>query len=191
MSVPSRQASASSGGMRRAARISANAVRTSRLPAAARVRATRPSIWLSTLIWPTVSRAPDVHLYTSIGIPLTSPEDGLYAAVMSLEDHQPAKPLEASQVPPKRLVKTWLPVDVVRRMDVAIVRSSGGYLDRAEFIAEAIRDRLAEEEAAASQASQAPVAATPPPPAADGEGEGSFADWLDAAPTLPPAEGPT
>lgn len=109
---------------------------------------------------------------------------------MGLEDHQPAKPLEASQVPPKRLVKTWLPVDLVRQMDVAIVRSSGSYLDRAEFIAEAIRDRLAEEEAAAYQASNASVAAPPPPPAVDAEGEGSFADWLDAAPTLPPAEGP-
>jgi hypothetical protein len=109
---------------------------------------------------------------------------------MSLEDHQPAKPLEASQVPPKRLVKTWLPVDLVRHMDVAIVRSRGSYLDRAEFIAEAIRDRLAEEEAAAYQAGHASVAAPPPPPAVDGEGEGSFADWLDAAPTLPPAEGP-
>jgi hypothetical protein len=109
---------------------------------------------------------------------------------MSLEEHRPAKPLEVSEIPPKRLVKTWLPVDLVRQMDVAIVRSSGGYLDRAEFIGEAIRDRLAEEEAAAYQASHASVAAPPPPPAVDGEGEGSFADWLDAAPTLPPAEGP-
>jgi Arc/MetJ-type ribon-helix-helix transcriptional regulator len=109
---------------------------------------------------------------------------------MSLEDHQPAKPLEASVAPPKRLVKTWLPVDLVRQMDVAIVRSSGGYLDRAEFIVEAIRDRLAEEEAAAYKASHASLATPPPPPAVDGEGEGSFADWLDEVPTLPPAEGP-
>jgi hypothetical protein len=109
---------------------------------------------------------------------------------VSLEDERPAKPLEASAIPPKRLVKTWLPVDLVRHMDVAIVRSSGGYLDRAEFIAEAIRDRLAEEEAAAYQPSQAPVVAPPPPPAVNGESEGSFADWLDATPTLPPADGP-
>src|SRR6058998_1513197 len=109
---------------------------------------------------------------------------------MAIEDQRPVKPLDPATVLPKRLVKTWLPVDLVRQMDVAIVRSSGSYLDRAEFIAEAIRDRLAEEEAVAYQASHASVAAPPPPPAVDEEVEGSFADWLDAGPTLPPAEGP-
>jgi hypothetical protein len=44
-----------------------------------------------------------------------------------------------------RLVKLRLPADLVRAMDRAIVRSRGAYLDRNEFVAEAIRDRLNEE----------------------------------------------
>jgi hypothetical protein len=110
---------------------------------------------------------------------------------MAVEDQRKAKPLEPAVEPPKRLVKTWLPVDLVRQMDVAIVRSGGGYLDRAEFIAEAVRDRLAEDEAADWQVTQAPVPVPPPIPTAGAGGESSFADWLDAAPTLPAADGPS
>src|SRR5690242_8177536 len=45
----------------------------------------------------------------------------------------------------RRLVKLYLPVETVRRMDAAILRCSGAYLDRAEFVTEAVLDRLAEE----------------------------------------------
>jgi hypothetical protein len=107
---------------------------------------------------------------------------------MAVEDQHPAKAIEPDTAPPKRLVKTWLPVDLVRQMDVAIVRSGGGYLDRAEFIAEAIRDRLGEEEAAQA-ASDIPAAAIASSPVHN-TGENSFADWLDGAPTLAPADGP-
>jgi hypothetical protein len=110
---------------------------------------------------------------------------------MAIEDQRPVKPLDPATVLPKRLVKTWLPVDLVRQMDVAIVRSGGGYLDRAEFIAEAVRDRLAEEEAAAWQVTDAPAPVPPPIPTGDAEADFSFADWLDVAPTLPPADGPS
>jgi len=48
-----------------------------------------------------------------------------------------------------RLVKLRLPADLVRAMDQAILRSGGAYLDRNEYVAEAIRDRLTEEEALA------------------------------------------
>jgi hypothetical protein len=47
----------------------------------------------------------------------------------------------------KRLVKVILHADLVRRMDRRILASGGAYEDRAEFIAEAILDRLTEEEA--------------------------------------------
>jgi hypothetical protein len=47
-----------------------------------------------------------------------------------------------------RLVKLILSADLVRRMDRAILASSGGYQDRNEFVTEAIRDRLTEEAAA-------------------------------------------
>lgn len=108
---------------------------------------------------------------------------------MAIDDQRPAKPIEERAAPPKRLVKTWLPVDLVRQMDVAIVRSGGGYLDRAEFIAEAVRDRLGEEEAAATEATATPADA-PSAPAVEDTSGSSFSDWLDAAPTLPAAEGP-
>jgi hypothetical protein len=109
---------------------------------------------------------------------------------MAVDDQRPAKALEPDAAPPKRLIKTWLPVDLVRQMDVAIIRSGGGYLDRAEFITEAIGDRLAEEAAGAAQETlPAPAAAFASPMVAD-NGENSFADWLDAAPTLAPANGP-
>src|SRR5437868_12137034 len=110
---------------------------------------------------------------------------------MAIEDQRPVKPLDPATVLPKRLVKTWLPVDLVRQMDVTIVRSGGGYLDRAEFIAEAVRDRLADEEAAAWQVTPAPAPVPAPISTAGAEGESSFADWLDATPTLPTADGPS
>jgi hypothetical protein len=44
------------------------------------------------------------------------------------------------------LVKLRLPADLVRAMDQAILQSRGAYLDRNEYVAEAIRDRLTEEE---------------------------------------------
>jgi Arc/MetJ-type ribon-helix-helix transcriptional regulator len=46
-----------------------------------------------------------------------------------------------------RLVKLVLPAELVRHMDRAILSAAGAYQDRSEFVAEAIRDRLAEEEA--------------------------------------------
>lgn len=49
---------------------------------------------------------------------------------------------------PQRLIKLLLPADLVRQMDHAILSADGAYQDRGEFVAESIRDRLAEEEAA-------------------------------------------
>jgi hypothetical protein len=48
-------------------------------------------------------------------------------------------------------VKVLLDADLVRRMDRRILVSSGAYQDRGEFIAEAIADRLTEEEALIEQ----------------------------------------
>jgi len=50
-----------------------------------------------------------------------------------------------------RLVKLILPADIVRQMDRAILASGGAYQDRNEYVAEAIRDRLAEEAALITQ----------------------------------------
>lgn len=52
---------------------------------------------------------------------------------------------------PKRLVKVLLDTDLVRGMDRHILASGGAYQDRAEFLAEAIRDRLTEEAALVQQ----------------------------------------
>jgi hypothetical protein len=103
-----------------------------------------------------------------------------------------------SQDVPRRLVKLYLPVDVVRRMDAAIPRSDGAYLDRAEFVTEAIIDRLAEEELGTGpDASQRPakLAAVPtlsPDTAAQPETARMFGDWLssNSVPTLPITSGP-
>lgn len=48
---------------------------------------------------------------------------------------------------PLRLVKLLLAAELVRDVDRAILAAGGAYQDRSEFIAEAIRDRLTEEEA--------------------------------------------
>lgn len=67
-----------------------------------------------------------------------------------------------------RLVKLVLPADLVRQMDRAILAATGAYQDRSEFVSEAIRDRLAEEEAARgpdiSPPSSPVAAATRPSP---------------------------
>src|SRR3989442_14040841 len=44
-----------------------------------------------------------------------------------------------------RLVKTWLPVQLVQELDEAVVASSGAYSGRDDFIREAIADRIAED----------------------------------------------
>jgi hypothetical protein len=44
-----------------------------------------------------------------------------------------------------RLVKTWLPAEVVRQMDEVILASGGAYNGRDDFIREAIADRIADE----------------------------------------------
>jgi Arc/MetJ-type ribon-helix-helix transcriptional regulator len=55
--------------------------------------------------------------------------------------------MEKPPAEPGRLLKVIVPVDVVRSMDRAILASNGAYQDRAEFVTEAIRDRLAEDTA--------------------------------------------
>lgn len=53
-------------------------------------------------------------------------------------------PDAASDTEARRLVKTWLPPDVVAEMD-DIIRSSRAYNGRDDFICEALADRIAEE----------------------------------------------
>lgn len=45
----------------------------------------------------------------------------------------------------ERLVRLHIPAPLLRAVDIAVIRSSGAYRDRDEFIAEAIRDRLTED----------------------------------------------
>lgn len=103
---------------------------------------------------------------------------------------------------PRRLVKLYLPVETVRRMDAAILRG-GAYFDRAEFVNEALIDRLAEESHGAVESlplqrerKPTPLTAVPEPKvefAPDiAESVGLFGDWLSngAVPTLPPVAGP-
>jgi hypothetical protein len=102
---------------------------------------------------------------------------------------------------PRRLVKLYLPVDTVRRMDAAILRSDGAYFDRAEFVNEALIDRLAEEGKGSGQPTAPPqmrpaerVSVTDPgvPFVPDlPQSVGLFADWVSRArvPTLPVTAG--
>ncbi len=53
---------------------------------------------------------------------------------------------------PVRLVKLLMPADVVRQMDQAILAADGAYQGRADFITEAVRDRISEEAALRSAA---------------------------------------
>lgn len=48
---------------------------------------------------------------------------------------------------PLRLVKILMPADAVRQMDQTILAADGAYQGRADFITEAVRDRVAEEAA--------------------------------------------
>jgi hypothetical protein len=101
---------------------------------------------------------------------------------------------------PRRLVKLYLPVETVRRMDAAILRSAGAYFDRAEFVTEALIDRLAEEGHGAVEQLQLPseratqLVAVPEPAelAPDVPEIGMFGDWLSdgSVPTLPTTPGP-
>jgi hypothetical protein len=61
-------------------------------------------------------------------------------------------------------VKVWLDLDLVRAMDLAIVESAGGYEDRADFVAEAIRDRIAEDRQARPQPVVVPLRPQPSAP---------------------------
>lgn len=102
---------------------------------------------------------------------------------------------------PRRLVKLYLPVETVRKMDAAILRSGGAYFDRAEFVNEALLDRLAEE--SHGRVESLPLELKPRPLTAVAESNvefapeivesiGLFGDWLSngPVPTLPPAPGP-
>ena len=59
---------------------------------------------------------------------------------------------------PLRLVKLLMPTDVVRQMDQAILAASGAYQGRADFVIEAVRDRIAEEVALRAAAIETDVA---------------------------------
>lgn len=103
---------------------------------------------------------------------------------------------------PRRLVKLYLPVETVRRMDAAILRSEGAYFDRAEFVNEALIDRLAEESHGTVEPVPLPPERRPTPLAAVPEPKVAFAPDIAASagligeglasvavPTLPPAAG--
>ena len=126
--------------------------------------------------------------------------------VMHVADEAHLRPVVHEELdrPSRRLLKTWQAADLVRRMDEIIIASRGAYADRAEFLAEALRDRIeAEEEHPRDEAGdggdprlpvdpaeeEAAVAATPSSPAPPPTVE--FGDWLDGTvSTLPPTSRP-
>ena len=103
-------------------------------------------------------------------------------------------PVSAHNENPKRLVKTWLPVDLVRQMDTAVLASEGAYLDRTDFVAEGVRSLLDE-----LRHDPSPVLPARHEPASDvrvehngvaPNGAARFGDWLSGdVPTLPRARG--
>lgn len=103
----------------------------------------------------------------------------------------------SSGEPAKRLVKAYLPVELLRQMDALILSSEGAYLDRSEFLAEAIADRLAEEAhahlapAAAEIASIDEIRAVRPEAMVTDDAV-AFGDWAKdgSAVTLPSVPGP-
>lgn len=90
---------------------------------------------------------------------------------------------------PTRLVKTWLPLELVRRMDSAILSSRGSFEDRTDFVAEGVRgllDEMRHEVPTDPGSSQRLLAPS------NIAGENVFADWVhETVPTLPPAPGPS
>lgn len=100
---------------------------------------------------------------------------------------------EQNDEQPKRLVKAWLPLELVRRMDSAILSSRGGFEDRTDFMTEGIRgllDELRHEVPDPTATPLEPAGERLLPPS-NMEGEHEFADWLgNGVPTLPPASGP-
>lgn len=103
-------------------------------------------------------------------------------------------PASAHKEDPRRLVKTWLSVDLVRQMDAAVLASEGAYLDRTDFVAEGVRNLLDE-----LRHEPSPTSSAPDKPAANERverngaapnGAARFGDWLGGdVPTLPPARG--
>lgn len=93
----------------------------------------------------------------------------------------------------RRLLKVWQDAELVRRMDAVIIASRGGYADRSEFIAEALRDRIEAEEEIRGLSSatdiEAEAAALAVQPTATARHR--FGDWLgQRVPTLPATSGP-
>lgn len=97
--------------------------------------------------------------------------------------------MEEERDQPTRLVKTWLPLDLVRRMDSAILSSRGSFEDRTDFVAEGIRGLLDEMR---HEAPTDPGSSQRLLPPSNLVGENVFADWVnETVPTLPPATGPS
>jgi Arc/MetJ-type ribon-helix-helix transcriptional regulator len=94
-----------------------------------------------------------------------------------------------------RLVKSYLPVELVRQMDALILNSNGAFTDRSEFLAEAIADRLAEEAHGGSAAAAVVTSLDDlrrTSPVATVDDDVAFGDWLTTGSpiTLPIVEGP-
>lgn len=91
---------------------------------------------------------------------------------------------------PRRLIKAWLPIDLVRGMDTAILGSEGSFVDRTDFIAEALTNLLSElrhESPAPSSSDSYYQNGTNATTTEDV----SFGDWLDRNPvTMPASDGP-
>ena len=91
---------------------------------------------------------------------------------------------EELERPARRLLKTWQEAELIRRMDEVIIASHGAYADRAEFLSEAIRDRLEAEEqqlTVSPRTLRRPLVERRDPPTSSSLIT-SFGDWLDKTP---------
>jgi hypothetical protein len=94
----------------------------------------------------------------------------------------------------RRLLKVWQDADLVRRMDTVIIASRGGYVDRSEFIAEALNDRIEAEEEMRGLTAAPDIeaeAASLQHHRPDDDVQHQFGDWLGTTvPTLSATSGP-
>jgi hypothetical protein len=110
---------------------------------------------------------------------------------MAEPDLKPAVYGDIAEPAARRVLKVLADTGLIRRMDALILASRGGYVDRSEFVAEALRDRIEAEEELRGHVHAEPETLLPEPPASEAapaavarveaaapDASWRFGDWL-------------